>query len=289
MSDTQLASITQPHTASDAPPIHEQVARAFRDQMQTLAPHRNPHEVFRAFVEMAALTIHQSPYHLGFLERDDAFDRIERAYLGAIQPYSRDELQRLVQLYGLAVLAFSALPATDLLGRVFMELDIGNQHVGQYFTPPPVARAMATMMVHDARPLIERKGVVTVAEPACGSGCLIIEMANELYELGYDPKQVLKVHATDISRDGFNMAYVQLSLLNIPIVVVHGDTLRLEVWESRPTPMLALMTQRHGIPTDGAPTPPAPESMAIPIDNPPDIRMPGAQLGFHFERHPKGV
>jgi hypothetical protein len=43
MSDTQLASITQPHTASDAPPIHEQVARAFRDQMQTLAPHRNPH------------------------------------------------------------------------------------------------------------------------------------------------------------------------------------------------------------------------------------------------------
>jgi hypothetical protein len=278
----QLASIAQPHAASDASPIHEQVARAFRDQIQTLALHRNPPEVFRAFVEMAALTIHQSPYHLGLVERDDAFDRTERAYLRAIQPYSPDELQRLVQLYGLAVLAFAALPATDLLGRLYRELDIGNPHIGQYFTPPPVARAMATMMVHDVRPLIERKGFVTIAEPASGSGCLLIEMANELYELGYDPKQVMRVHATDISRDGFNMTYLQLSLLNIPAMVVHGDTLRLEVWESRPTPMLALMTQRHGIPTEATPTPPAPVSMAVPPDYPPDIRIPGEQLGFHF-------
>jgi hypothetical protein len=113
MSDMQKASIAQPHTASDAPPIHEQVTRAFRDQMRTLAPPRNPHEVFRAFVEMAALTIHQSPYHLGLVERDDAFDRIERAYLNAVQPYSPDELQRLVQLYGLAVLALPLfLPLT---------------------------------------------------------------------------------------------------------------------------------------------------------------------------------
>jgi hypothetical protein len=46
--------------------------------------------------------------------------------------------------------------------------------------------------------------------------------------------------------------------------------------------MLALMTQRHGIPTEATPTPPAPVSMAVPPDYPPDIRIPGEQLGFHF-------
>jgi hypothetical protein len=136
--------------------MHKQMARAFRDQMQTLAPRRTPHETFRTFVDMAALTIHQSPYHLGMVDRDDAFDRIERAYLTAIQPYSRDELQRLVQLYGLAVTAFSAFPATDLLGRLYVELDLGNPRSGQYFTPPPVARAMAKVMLHDARSLKSR-------------------------------------------------------------------------------------------------------------------------------------
>ena len=283
MSNSQLASIAQPHSASEAPPIYEKVVKTFRDQVHTLAPHHNPHEVFRAFVDIAALTIHQSPYHLGLLERDDAFDRIERAYLRAIQPYSPDELQRLVQLYGLTLLGFSALPATDLLGQVFMELDIGNKHVGQYFTPPPVARAMATIMLQDTRSLIERQGFIRIAEPACGSGCLLIEMANELYERGYDPKQVMMVHATDISRDCFNMAYLQLSLLSIPCMVVHGDTLRMAVWESRPTPMLALMTQRHTPPTDVTPTLLTPMPIATPVDHSPDIRMPGEQLGFNFE------
>jgi hypothetical protein len=160
----------------------------------------------------------------------------------------------------------------------------------QQSPPPPVARAMATMMVHDVHPLIERKGFITIAEPASGSGCLLIEMANELYELGYDPQQVLRVHATDISRDGFNMAYLQLSLLNIPAMVVHGDTLQMEIWESRPTPMLAVMIRKgQGGPSKVTPAPPAPVSMTAPTQNPPDIRIPGAQLGFHFERHPKGV
>jgi hypothetical protein len=313
MSNPQPASTAQPHPATDAPPMHEQMARAFRDQMHTLALHRHPYEVFRAFIEIAALTIHQSPYHAGMRARDDAFDRIERAYLSAVKPDSPDELEGLVKLYSLATLAFSTYPAPDLLGRVDMELDLGHKRSGPYFTPPPVARAMAKMMVHDVYPLIDQKGFVTLSEPTCGSGCLLIEAANRLHELGYDPQQVMRVHATDlgydpqqvmrvhatdlgydpqqvmrvhatdISRDGFNMADVQLSWLGIAGMVVHGDTLRMAEWECRPTPMLALMTQTLGLPTGRTSTPPVP--MADPTQNPPDIRMPGEQLGFHFERN----
>ena len=228
MSDSQPVVTTQRDTAPDPSPVHEQVTKAFINEIQTWTPYRKSYQVFRAFAEIAALTIHQSPYHAGMLDPDDAFDRIEGAYLDAVKPFSRDELDVLCRLYGLASLAFSSYPATDLLGRVFMELDIHNKFAGQYFTPPSVARAMAKMMLHDAGSLIDDKGFATFAEPACGSGCMLIEAANELHDMGYSPQWAMIVQATDVSRDCFNMAYLQLSWLNIPGFVIHGDTLRME-------------------------------------------------------------
>jgi len=227
MSNAQPASTHLHPTASDALPMRERVTQAFADQIQALALHRHPYTVLQAFAEIAALTIHQSPYHLGKVKRDDAFDRIEQAYLTAIQPYSPDALAGFVKLYGLASLAFAAYPATDLLGRLYMTLGMGNKRAGQYFTPPQVARAMAAMVLHDARGHIEQKGFITLADPTCGAGGMLIEVANELHDLGYDPKQVMMAQAVDHSRDCFNMAYLQLSLLNIPAVVSHGDSLSL--------------------------------------------------------------
>ena len=282
MSDSQPVSTAQHHMVSDTQPMHEQVAKAFINEIQNWTPYRNSYQVFRAFAEIAALTIHQSPYHAGMLDPDDAFDRIEDAYLDAVKPFSRDELGGLCRLYGLASLAFSSYPATDLLGRVFMELDIQNTFVGQYFTPPHVARAMAKMMLRDAHSLIDDKGFATFAEPACGSGCMLIEAANELHELGYNPQWAMMFQATDISRDCFNMAYLQLSWLNIPGVVVHGDTLRMAEWERRPTPMLAIMTRSHSTPKEVSSTQPIPVSMTVPTENIPGIHMPGEQLGFNF-------
>ena len=289
MSNAQPAS-THPHpTASDALPMRERVTQAFANQIQALALHRHPYTVLQAFAEIAALTIHQSPYHLGQVKRDDAFDRIEQAYLTAIQPYSPDELAGFVKLYGLASLAFAAYPATDLLGRLYMTLGMGNKRAGQYFTPPQVARAMAAMMLHDARDHIEQKGFITLADPTCGAGGMLIEVANELHDLGYDPKQVMMAQAADHSRDCFNLAYLQLSLLNIPAMVIHGDSLSLEVWEQRPTPMLTLMTQARRLPGDPTPAPPMAAPAAGPTQNPPDIRIPDKQLRFHFDPDAEGV
>ena len=289
MSTAQPASTAQHQTASDAPLRHEQAAKALINDIQTWTPQRHPDQVFRAFVEIAALSIHQSPYHAGILDPDSAFDRIEAAYLDAVKPFSREELEGLCRLYGLASLAFSSYPATDLLGRIFMQLDIHNTFAGQYFTPPRVARAMAKMMLRDAGSLIDDKGFATFDEPACGSGCMLIEVANELHDMGYHPQWAMIVQATDISRECFNMAYLQLSWLNIAGIVVHGDTLRMAEWERRPTPMLALITQSHRAPSDVSSTQPAPASGSVPIDHSPDIQMPGEQLGFHFEPNPKGV
>ena len=111
MLDTQTASAARRH----APLIissmsHDQMIKAFSHEIQTWAPHRNPYQVFGAFVEIAAITLHQSPYHAGMLNQDDAFDRMERVYMDAIKPYSRDELDGVAKLYGMATLAFRSYP-----------------------------------------------------------------------------------------------------------------------------------------------------------------------------------
>lgn len=46
-----------------------------------------------------------------------------------------------------------------------------------------------------------------------------------------------------MSRDAFNMAYIQLSALGLQAVVRHGNTLSNEYWEHRPTPQLRLFEQ----------------------------------------------
>ena len=84
------ASSALPLRASKTPMSREHITTTFTWQLHTLAPRRRPDDAFCAFVDIAALTIHQRPYHLGLIDRDDAFDRIETAYLRAIQPYSPD-------------------------------------------------------------------------------------------------------------------------------------------------------------------------------------------------------
>ena len=46
-----------------------------------------------------------------------------------------------------------------------------------------------------------------------------------------------------MSRDAFNMAYIQLSAQNLQAIVRHGNTLSGEYWEHRPTPQLRLFHQ----------------------------------------------
>jgi hypothetical protein len=73
------------------------------------------------------------------------------------------------------------------------------------------------------------------------------------------------------------MAYLQLSLLHIPAVVIHGDSLTQEAWERRPTPMLTLMARGRRRPGNAMPTP-----QADAASRPPDSWLPGRPLAFHF-------
>lgn len=186
--------------------------------------------------------MHQMPYHSGDIEKDEAFKTLETQYLKAVKSYSREELNKFAEMMALLLMAYGGMYG-DLLGEIAGECEVLSKHAGQFFTPYAVSRLMAQSVFSHVRALVEQKGVITVCEPAVGAGGLVIASAEAIADQGVDPRAHVQFDCTDVSRNAFNMAYIQLSMLGLQAVVRHGDTLSMEIWESRPTPQLRLFDQ----------------------------------------------
>ncbi|MCQ4271035.1 N-6 DNA methylase [Pseudomonas kuykendallii] len=188
-------------------------------------------EVFGDFVEMGALAMSNSVNLTQFAER-------EARYLALIQRYEPDEQKLFPKMLGELVLAIEYGP-DDVLGRVFGELDLGNAARGQFFTPYEVCVAMARLQVGDGADLrqrIQQRGFIRLNEPAAGAGALVIAMAEAMQHQHINYQQHLHVIAQDVDSRAVHMAYLQLSLLHIPAVVILGNTLALEEREHWYTP-----------------------------------------------------
>jgi hypothetical protein len=88
----------------------------------------------------------------------------------------------------------------------------------------------------EIRALIEQRGFIRASEPAAGSGVMVIALCRELRAQGINYQHHLHVTAADIDLRAVHMAYVQLSLLHVPAVIVHGNSLSLEEWSHWYTP-----------------------------------------------------
>ena len=113
----------------------------------------------------------------------------------------------------------------DFLGCVYMKLNLGNVANGQFFTPYHVSKMMAEICFSDIEKQLEERDFITLSEPCCGSGAMIIAYAQTLKEQGYNYQNQLFVEAIDIDELCFLMTYLQLSLYGIPARVMLGDTL----------------------------------------------------------------
>jgi hypothetical protein len=127
---------------------------------------------------------------------------------------------------------------TDLLGGIFMALEMGNDHRGQFFTPIDICN-LVTKIQMDPEYLqakVASDGFITVNDPCIGGGAMVIPIVEALYLAELNPVQHLHVTGQDIDGSVLRMAYVQLSLLGVPAVLWHGDTLRMQYHEAWYTP-----------------------------------------------------
>ncbi len=167
----------------------------------------------------------------------------EQRYLQVIAQYERAELDQLVQAFAHLVMSYElrveAADFGDVLGSTFMMLDMGNAGAGQFFTPYEVSRLMGNMMMGDGQALVDQTnalGFVRVLEPACGAGGMLIAAAHAMHDAGLDYQQCMHATAIDIDQRCVHMTFIQLALLHLPAVVIHGNGLTGECREQWFTP-----------------------------------------------------
>lgn len=216
------------NNAERPPPDHQ---KELVKLISTLGYRHGHWQVFADFVEMAAISV-SNAVDIGRREKR------EERYLEVVKRYKPDELARFPEMLGSLTMALEEETA-DILGRTFHDLELHNKWSGQYFSPYPLCRMMAKMTMADRGDLearISERGFVTAQEPAAGSGAMIIALAHEMREAGINYQQHLHVTAVDVDPKCVHMSYLQFSLLHIPAVIVHGNSLSLEEFDHWYTP-----------------------------------------------------
>lgn len=151
----------------------------------------------------------------------------EKQYLSVIGRYTAEEQKIFPEMLTIVTLALDENPEQDFLGSLYHRLELQQEQKGQFFTPYDISRFMAEIQFAggNEKEELEQNGYISVNDPACGAGAMLIAFANAARRNGLNyQKQVLFV-AQDIDHTAAMMCYIQLSLLGCPAVVIIGDTL----------------------------------------------------------------
>lgn len=118
-------------------------------------------------------------------------------------------------------------PFQDFLGKMYMELNFGNSHAGQFFTPYHLCQAMASVQLQtdETRKKIDDNGFISINDPACGAGATLIAAAEALYRMGINYQQTALFIGQDLDQTVALMCYIQLSLIGCAGYVHIGNTL----------------------------------------------------------------
>lgn len=152
----------------------------------------------------------------------------EKEYLSTIGRYAKEEQELLAQLFAFVTLALEKNPEQDFLGSMYHRLNLQQEQKGQFFTPYHISHFMAEIQFagdDDVEKMLDEKGYISVGDPACGAGAMLIAFANVARKHGINYQQNVLFEAQDIDRTAALMCYIQLSLLGCPAIVIIGDSL----------------------------------------------------------------
>ena len=162
----------------------------------------------------------------------------EKRYLDIVKKYKKEELNYFSTALGeLAMAAEIYLQhgyIKDILGYIYTSRQYYKKAMGQYFTPENIAIFMTEIINGDFKQL-EKEDFISVSEPTCGSGVMILAFAQNMLKKEINYQNSMFADAWDLDQTCALMAYVQFS--NIPAIVTHGDSLSLKAYSKWITPM----------------------------------------------------
>lgn len=200
---------------------------------------RDHYTVLRDFFELSAISIRNAV--------DFGRDRetYEMRYKAIAEKYRKEYFEIIASAFamlGAQILkaANGDIPFADWVGEIYMDSGTSNGRAGQFFTPYHVSHLMAECSL-ERDEVLRRIGknpddVITIYEPTCGAGGLIVASIDVLKGYGVNYAWNVFVDCGDIDSRCVHMTYVTLSLLGVPAVVRLGDALMMKYHEAWFTP-----------------------------------------------------
>lgn len=176
--------------------------------IQSMAGRYGVYEIFGDWVKMIALA---------FANQIEYDDKREKDYLDVVHRYDPSELNKLMEMTAWLV-EWADEEMTDMLGYVYMHLELGSKAHVQFFTPYNICRMMGALQKFDGN-------IVKINEPACGAGGNIIALAEAMRDQGFNYQTKMDVVCQDIDVKAVYMTYIQMTLYGIPAVCFQSNTL----------------------------------------------------------------
>ncbi len=200
--------------------------KEFIKLFNSTAHNLNRFEVFSDFVKMSAIAIYNA------IAKNE---ELEKEYLEIVGKYKKEDVDNIVKLFSHVVMGLEA-EFCDFLGDVFMESELGSNRMGQFFTPYHLSKICSDLTYSDDIKKSKDKEFITVHEPACGAGGMVIAFANTMLDNDINYQQKLFVSCIDKDYVAAYMCFIQLSLLNIPAEVIIGNALNMDIQKVFRTP-----------------------------------------------------
>ncbi len=166
----------------------------------------------------------------------------EKIYLNIIKKYDKDMQYLIAEIFAKIYLLLTSqidYGFADYIGELYMKSETSSKNAGQFFTPYCISKACAEMAINSSQveQYIKEDKILTLNEPACGSGGMIIATIDTLYnKYDFNYSRNLFVECSDIDARCVYMTYLQLACTGVPAVIYQRDTLTLQTWQRWETP-----------------------------------------------------
>lgn len=139
-----------------------------QDAIRSLGTTMGLNNAFTKFLELTATALGAVLDPVNAKERNQQYEDAQKG----LKPDEISEFARMTALMWLSVLEYKEEPE-DILGDIYHSLRLNNEWNGQFFTPDHVARLMAKLS-NTVSESGSDEGYVTINEPTCGSGTMVI-------------------------------------------------------------------------------------------------------------------
>ena len=127
----------------------------------------------------------------------------------------------------------------DILGHLYQEYGAPSSENGQYFTPSAAAQLLSGVMLPSNEEIqnTTRDDPLTIHDPTCGSGSLLISAAKQIEESTDTPYAAL-FFGQDIDIRCVKMTAINFAIRGLPGYAIHGDSLKADpiaAWKVMPS------------------------------------------------------